>query len=76
MWSNFKRIANVAATIGGLIFMWETAVSFARAKVEDEIRSGMYSVKNNVSSNTDNVSDGNVEVTREGDTIKIRIHQD
>ena len=65
MWNNLRKIADVAATIGGVLFAWNVALGFAEAKVRAEFESGKRSI--------DDISLDDVVITTEGDTIKIRM---
>lgn len=72
MWKNLKFLADVGATVGGVIFLWNVALGFAEEKVRAEYLQQERKTSKK-SSNTYDMDD--ISVTRDGDTIKIKFNK-
>lgn len=68
MWKNLKFLADIGATIGGVIFFWNVALGYAEQKVRAEYESKV-GPKHKIHDFDD------ITVTKEGDTIKIKFNK-
>lgn len=69
MWKNLKFLADIGATIGGAIFLWNVALGYAEQKVRAEYENKVGFKKTKIHDFDD------ISVSKEGDTIKIKFNK-
>jgi hypothetical protein len=69
MFDNFKKIADIAGTVFGLIVLWDLAKSVAR----DEVRKEMMESTVNADTEQDSKHGPKVHMDRKDNTIHIRV---